>query len=351
MSKYLYTMTNRQKANAVVGMKILKNGSLEFVKGSPFPTGGKGSRSAESQNAVWIDRDLLCATDVGSNSFAIFRRNPDGTLTRLNDKSIASHGTSPASACISDGILYVLNQGNRASSGKVQPNIGIFAVEGESVRYLPQNSVGLRGAESPRQVIVNRQGTLLAVPSMGARGSLLHCYKINRRAASGSGLLTELRDSPFAIIDGDFGFGSAWKSDGKTLFMTNAVGKASVVRLTIDAASGKIAEDARAEAAGTACWAALGRDEKRLYVTNAESVLVFDVSGNRLAQVQSVDVADIPNPVVHDPILGPDGKFLYVIEQRKRRILVYSIAKDGRVALRSELTIGAPSFPLGLAVG
>jgi 6-phosphogluconolactonase (cycloisomerase 2 family) len=351
MSNYLYAMTNRQKANAVVGMKILKNGSLQFVKGSPFPTGGKGARSAESQNAVWIDQALLCAADVGSNSFAIFRRNPDGTLTRLNDKSVPSHGTGPSSVCISGGILYVLNKGNPTSGGKAPPYIAVFAVEGERVRYLPRSSVKLRGEESPRQVIVNRQGTLLAVPSMGAQGSLLHCYRINRRAASESGLLTELRDSPFAIADGDFGFGSAWKSDGKTFFMTNAVGKASVVRLTIDAASGKIAEDARAAAAGTACWAALGRGEEKLYVTNAESVLVFDVSGNGLGQVQSVDVADIPNSVLHDLILGPDGKFLYAIEQRKRRILVYSIAKDGRVTLRGERVIDAPSFPLGLAVG
>jgi hypothetical protein len=157
MSNHLYTITNRQTANAVVGMEILKNGALRFVKDSPFPTGGKGSASSQSQN--------------------------------------------------------------------------------------------------------------------GAR------------------------------------------------------------------------------TAGTVCWSALGRGEKKLYMTNADSVLVFDVSGNRLDQVQSLDVTDIPNPVLHDLILGPDGNFLYAIEQRKRRILVYSIAKDGRVALRGERVIDGPSFPLGLAIG
>ena len=351
MSNYLYTMTNRQRANAVVGMKILKNGSLQFVKGSPFPTGGKGSRAAESQNSVWIDQNLLYATDVGSSSFAIFRKNPEGTLTRLNDKPVSSQGTKPCSVCISDGILYVLNQGNRSSGGKAPSNIAVFAVEGEGVRHLPRSSVKFRAAESPTQVIVNRQGTVLAVPSMGAQGSRLHCYKIDRGAAPGPGLLTELGSSPFAITDGDFGFGSAWKSDGKTFFMANAVGKASVVRLTVDASSGQIEEKARAVTAGTACWSALGRGEKKLYMTNADSVLVFDVSGARLDQVQSVDVTDIPNPVLHDLILGPDGNFLYAIEQRKRRILVYSIAKDGRVALRGERVIDALSFPLGLAIG
>jgi len=351
MSNYLYTMTNQQSANAVVGMKISKNGSLQFVKGSPFPTGGKGSRSAESQNSIWIDRNLLYAVDVGSHSFAIFRKNPDGTLARLNDKPLPSQGTKPCSVCVSDGILYVLNQGNRSSGGKVPSNIAVFAVEGESVRHLPKSSVKFRATESPTQVIVNRQGTVLAVPSMGAQGSRLHCYKIDGSAAPGPGLLTELRSSPFAITDGDFGFGSAWKSDGKTFFMANAVGKASVVRLTIDASSGQIEEKARARTAGTVCWSALGRDEKKLYMTNADSALVLDVSGNRLDQVQSVDVTDIPNPVLHDLILGPDGNFLYAIEQRKRRILVYSIAKDGRVALRGERALDAPSFPLGLAIG
>src|SRR6266446_3205211 len=196
MNNYLYTMTNRQSANAVVGMKILKNGSLQFVKGSPFPTGGKGSRSAESQNSIWIDRNLLFAVDVGSNSFAIFRKNSDGTLTRLNDKPIPSQGTNPCSVCVSDGILYVLNQGNRSSGGKAQSNIAVFAVEGEGVRHLPQSSVKFRDAESPTQAIVNRQGTVLAVPSMGTQGSRLHCYKIERGAAPGPGLLTELGSSP-----------------------------------------------------------------------------------------------------------------------------------------------------------
>src|SRR6267143_1585996 len=351
MSSYLYTTTNRQSANAVVGMEILKNGALRFVKGSPFSTGGRGYRAAESQNAVWIDRNLLYPVDVGSNSFAIFRKNPDGTLTRLSDKPVPSQGNRPCSVCISDGILYVVNQGNGSSGGKAQPNIAVFAIEDEKVRYFPRSSVQLPKAESPRQAIVNRQGTLLAVPSMGAHGSLLHCYKIDKGAAPGPGLLTELKDSPFAITDADFGFGSAWKSDGKTLFMTNAVGKGSVVRLAVDAISGQIAEMGRITAKGTACWSALGRDEEKLYVTNADSLIVFDVSDNRLEQLQSVDVTDVPKPVLHDLILGPDGKFLYAIEQRRRRILIYSIPRDGRVALRGERVIDAPSFPLGLAIG
>ena len=106
----------------------------------------------------------------------------------------------------------------------------------------------------------------------------------------------------------------------------------------------------RVTAKGTACWSALSRDEEKLYVTNADSLIVFDVSGNKLEQVQSADVADVPKPVLRDLILGPGGKFLYAIEQRRRRILVYSIAKDGRVVLSDELAIGVPGHTLGLAI-
>jgi 6-phosphogluconolactonase (cycloisomerase 2 family) len=112
MSNYLYTVTNRQTANAVVGMEILKNGALRFVKGSPFPTGGKGSLSSQSQNGVWVDGALLYAVDFGSSSFAVFRRNPDGTLTRLNGKPIPSQGNSPCSLCVSNGI-FVCGQPGR----------------------------------------------------------------------------------------------------------------------------------------------------------------------------------------------------------------------------------------------
>ena len=75
--------------------------------------------------------------------------------------------------------------------------------------------------------------------------------------------------------------------------------------------------------------------------------LVLDVSADKLELIQTVDVADISHPVVHDVILGPDGNFLSVIEVRKRRILVYSIRKDGRVARKGELVMPRPAFPPG----
>lgn len=345
MSAYIYTTSNRKGTNAVIAMKIRANGSLQVVAGSPFPTGGKGLTSAESQNAVWIHQGLLYAVDAGSDSFAIFRQSTDGTLSRLNEKPIPSQGTAPCSVCASGGILYVLNKGN----DEARAGIAVFAIEDEKVRHLPKSSLQLELSESPTQVIVNRQGSLLAVPSANDQGSLVHYYRINTGGAAEPQLLTELSGSPFLITGGDFGFGSAWKADGKTLFMTNAVGNASVVRLKVDVTSGQIKEDARAVTPGTACWSVLGRDEKKLYVTNASSVLVFDLSDNKLELIQTLDVADTSKPVLHDAILGPDGKFLYAIEQRKRRILIYSIRKDGRVAQKGGLVMPGPAFPLGLA--
>jgi DNA-binding beta-propeller fold protein YncE len=351
MSNYLYTVSNRQSANSVVAMEILKDGGLRFVPGSPFLTGGKGSRSSQSQNGVWIDHDLLYAVDFGSSSFAIFRKNADGTLTRVNDKPIPSQGNSPCSLCVSDGILYVVNQHIRSSGGKAEPSLAVFAIEGEGVRYLEGSSFKFRRGESPTQAIVNPQGTVLAIPSVRDRRSFLHCYTIDKSAASKPGLLTEFENSPFEITETGYGFGSVWKSDGKTFFMTNAIGNGSVVRLTVDAASRRITEKARATTPGNACWSALSANEKRLYVANLLSLIVFDVSGNKLEQVQSLDVTDVTAPVLRDLILGPGGKFLYAIEQRKRRILIYSLDRDGQAALSGELAVGIPGYTLGLAIG
>lgn len=348
MKSYLYTITNGRAANSVVGMEIMKEGALTFVKGSPFPTGGKGSLSSQSQNSIWIDKDLVYAVDFGSSSFAIFSKNPDGTLARLTAKPISSHGNSPCSLCVSGGILYVLNQGVRSSGSKAEPSLAVFAIDAGKARYLSSSSLTLPRGESPTQVIANRQGTLLAVPSVRSRKSLVHFYKIDT-AATRTGLLTELKDSPFAITDSGFGFGSVWKSDGKTFFMTNATGSGSVVRLAVDAGQGQIVEKSRATTPGSACWAALGKGEKVLYVANLLSLVVFDVAGNKLAQIQSADVTDVPKPVLRDLSLGPGGKFLYALEQRKRRILVYSVGKNGQVTLSSELAVGSPGYTLGLA--
>lgn len=351
MSHYLYTVTNRERENSVAGMKILRDGGLEPLPGSPFPTGGRGSRSSQSQNGVWIHGDLLFAVDFGSESFAVFRRNDDGTLTLVNDEPIPSRGTSPCSLCVSDDVLYVVNQHIRSSAGRAEPNLAVFAVEGESVRHLPDSGFKLRRGESPTQAIANPQGTVLAIPSVRARRSLLHCYTIDPGSAGKPGLLTELDNSPFEITETGYGFGSVWGSDGETFFMTNAIGVGSVVRLTVDAAARRIEERKRVTTPGNACWAALSRDEKRLYVANLLSLLVFDVSRGRLEQVQSLDVEDVPNPVLRDLILTPDGRFLYAIEQRRRRILIYSVGRDGRVALEGEQAVGSPGYTLGLAIG
>ena len=151
MRNFLYSVTNRQTANAVVGMKILKEGALQFVNGSPFPTGGKGSLSSQSQNGIWTDQDLLYAVDFGSSSFAAFRRNSDGTLIQLNDKPISSHGNSPCSLCVSGDYLYVLNQGVRSSGGKAEPSLAVFALDNDKFDYLRAVASSLNaGNHQPR---------------------------------------------------------------------------------------------------------------------------------------------------------------------------------------------------------
>ena len=133
--------------------------------------------------------------------------------------------------------------------------------------------------------------------------------------------------------------------------MTNATGTGSVVRVDVDIKSRRITEKARATTPGNACWAALSSDEKRLYVSNLLSLLVFDVSGSRLKQMQSVDVTDVQAPVLRDLIIGPDGRFLYALEQRKRRILIFSVDRRGRVARSGEFALRIPGYTLGLAIG
>ena len=133
--------------------------------------------------------------------------------------------------------------------------------------------------------------------------------------------------------------------------MTNAIRASSVVRLTVNANSRQITEKTRFTTPSNACWSALSRDSKRLYVANLLSLIVFDVSGGGLTQLQSLDVKDVPNPVLRDLILGPNGKFLYAIEQHRRRILTYAVSKDGRVTLQSELALRIPGYTLDLAIG
>jgi hypothetical protein len=351
MSKYLYTVTNRPSANAVVGMKILDDGQLELLPGSPFATGGQGSRSSQSQNGVWIHKKLLFAVDFGSESFAIFRKAADGSLTRLHDDPLPSHGKSPCSLCVNKGLLYVVNQHQRSSGGRAEPNFSVFRLNGDTVEHLPDSGFAFRRGESPTQVIANPQGSVLAIPSVRTRRSLLHCYHVHQDAAGTAEHLVEFDNSPFEITETGYGFGSVWHSDGERFYMTNAIGDGSVVILNVDRKASKIEEVDRFTTPGNACWAALSADDSRLYVANLLSLIVFDTTGDKLTQLQSLDVDDIDNPVIRDLALTPDGRFLYAIEQRQRRILIYKVGDGGLVTRHGELAYNTRGFTLGLAIG
>ena len=351
MSKSLYTISNRPSANSVVAMKIRDDGQLESLPGSPYETGGQGSRSSQSQNGVWIHKKLLFAVDFGSESFALFRKAADGTLTRINDQPIPSHGNSPCSLTVNKGLLYVVNQHIRSSGGRAEPNFSVFRLEGETLEHLPASGFAFRRGESPTQVIANPQGNVLAIPSVRARRSLLHCYHIDQDAAGKAEHLVPFDNSPFEITDTGYGFGSVWHSDGKRFYMTNAIGNGSVVILNVDRRASKIEEVDRFTTPGNACWSALSADNSRLYVANLLSLLVFDTTGDRLKQLQSLDVDDVENPVLRDLILSPDGKFLYGLEQRERRILIYKVKDNGRVQKAGQFAYGTRGFTLGLAIG
>jgi len=102
----VYTETN-DIANAVLAFRRDDEGRLRLLPGAPFPTGGKGvidpsfklgPFDTDQNIAIDHDRRLLFAVNSGSNSIAVFHIRPhDGSLEPVRGSPFPSGGINPIS--------------------------------------------------------------------------------------------------------------------------------------------------------------------------------------------------------------------------------------------------------------
>ena len=115
----VYTETN-DVTNAILAFRRDDEGRLTLLSGAPFPTGGKGVVDSSfklgpldtDQNVlIDYDRRLLFAVNSGSNSIAVFRIRPhDGSLEPVRGSPFPSGGINPVSIGLRGDQIVIINQ-------------------------------------------------------------------------------------------------------------------------------------------------------------------------------------------------------------------------------------------------
>lgn len=329
---FVYTINNDVANNGIAAYARQADGSLKEIAGSPFQAGGRGLSGGDidEQGAIRIAGRFVLAVNPGSDSIAVFTKCNEGKLTPVAGSPFPSGGSTPLSLAVSGDLVYVANQAAPFANPKTDPNITGFRLMSDGkLMPIPGSTVMFPQGRGPAQVEFCPTGDMLAVTSgfQTEDGSRLHVYKV-----LAGGKLQAAPGSPATPMGASGTVGFSWGMQGDKIYLSNFRGSA-IVTFDVNRQTGMVrqmgeplGDDQRA-----ACWTAITKDGRTLYVANyvSNSVSVYDV-GDRgmLTLLGSVPRRDTNGMDTKDLEVSPDGKFLYVVGSGKRQISVFKIGEN-----------------------
>ena len=307
--RFVYTNDDVAGPNTVSGFRVGSDGALVPVPGSPFTTGGTGGRGgffASNRITVFASRDLLFASNAGSNDISVFRIDGlTGSLTPVSGSPFPSGGVSSLGislAATPDGrFLIAANTRSR--------NLVIFKVTATGALRPVQSRAGL--PEAPDGIKVSPDGRFLAVSYPAA--NLIEMYVIGA-----NGDLTPAEGSPFVTTQST-GLDINCTSD--RLYAGDAVPGTSVEVFSISAggaltplAGSPFALDTRS--IGNVVL--LNPTDEILFVSNLDTATIATARVDRDGALTPVPESPFPvGPTAFDPAgMATDrsGRFLYVAD-------------------------------------
>src|ERR1044071_5402659 len=115
---HVYVNDNTAGENTIAAFDRHADGSLTPMPGSPFAAGGAGTGTVVgSQGALQVTDDgrYLIAVDAGTNQVSVLRLRPDGSLANVPGSPVGSGGFEPVSIAVHGGLVYVANEGSKAT--------------------------------------------------------------------------------------------------------------------------------------------------------------------------------------------------------------------------------------------
>jgi len=358
----VYVESNDPGGNAIFAFERHADGSLTPLPGSPFPTGGLGITPTfalgpfDSDQEVIINQKhtLLFAVNGGSDTIAVFRINPDGSLRAVYGSPFPSGGSSPVSVGLSgDDVLCVVNQDqDPGHPGLVLPNYTSFQVSDRGrLTPIPRSTFSVDAGSSPSQALISPDGGLL----FGADflGGLLRTFRIANNGRLVPAAAQPLPPAEFA------GTGAPPNPLGLAVHPTErllyvdfvTISRIGVYRYT---EKGDLRFLRSVADSGVApCWALVNKAGTRLYASNTgdSSISVYDIGRDPTEPVEIQKVALRTTGSCFQFALDPSGRFLHVVTQQASMtqdvtangLNVLSVAHDGTLT-------EVPSSPTHLPV-
>lgn len=242
----VYLQTNDGSANEVIASRRGEDGELE-PRGR-FSTGGRGTGVPHltSQGSVVLSQNgaRLLVANSGSDDVSLFRIL-EGAI-ELVDR-VDSGGSAPRSVAERDGLVYVLNTGERA-------NVSGFRIDGDALVPMTGSTrrLSVPGAD-PAQVGFSPDGSTLVVTERATDSIVTY-------AVGADGALADPQANPSS---GPTPYGFAF-ADGGTLVVTETfgaqVGKAAASSYRLE--RGEVTARTRSLGNGRSeiCWALVTND-------------------------------------------------------------------------------------------
>jgi DNA-binding beta-propeller fold protein YncE len=325
--EYVYTLDNDAANNSLAVFVRGADGSLSPAAIPAVSLNGKGLSGGgiNEQGAVRVYRDFVLAVNPGSDTVAVLRKQGN-RLSHVPGSPFPSGGNTPLSLTIHGDLVYVANQAAAFANPKSPPNITGFRLTSQGrLEPIANSTIMFPVGQGPAQAEFSPQGkTLVATAGFQEdNGSRLYSF-----AVMADGRLKMAPGSPIAPDGASGTVGFSWAPSGESVYASLFKGSA-IIAFDVDAKSGAIGQAGPpvGDDQQAACWTAITRDGRTLYVANyvSNSVSVYDVAGGKLTLLGSIPRRGASGKDTKDIEISKDGRFLYVVGTAKREISVFRI--------------------------
>ncbi len=391
-TSFVYTETDNSNPgqNAVIAYKQNSQGQVKQI--GTFSTGGTGVANPQgllgpddSDKEVIASPDgrLLFAVNQGSNSIAVFRVNPSGSLALVNHQAVSSGGTEPVSLSIGNGRLYVVNRGDevQGQAGAIAPTITVFNIRSNGV--LTQDwaaTTSLPVGLSPSQLLISSTSRLAFLDTFTPPplNNVTDANEVVPYQIAGDGALIPVSSGGIgAPVSPPLLLGLS-QHPTQSIIYAGLTGASQVGVFAFDGAGNlKLAGTVPVQGNGP-CWTLVSANGQFLYTvdTGTNSVGVFSLA-NPMHPVQiqefvlggpqnsAGDATAARETTDFEFALDPSGKTLYVIDHQTdaagsfpqgNALHVLSVASDGMLSESSSSPLFLPpdipagADPQGIAV-
>ena len=251
-SEIIYIQTNnyQKSMNAIIAYRNFGDVKLTPLLGGPFLTGGsgisnpgyvKGPNESDGEVKLSNDKQFLLTVNSGSNTIAVFKIYPDGTLSHVPGSPFPSGGETPVSIDFYQQYVIVLNKSDNPLQPATQkPNYTVFRLEGNgTLTPVPGGTYELPAGTSPAQVVTSKTQPYVYGSNYFGYNLTPPVQAISSFTISNTGTLTPIADNNPYYIPGQGGAVGLWHNP-KYNHLYESTGGARFSIYGIDGYTGKL---------------------------------------------------------------------------------------------------------------